>query len=333
MRGLNFLPACLTRCPCNNEGMASLSDVTTVMRRVGPWGVAKVLYFEVDKDDVFVWAAAMAFSWLLAIFPFLIFLLTLLPHIPDGQKAQVMGGIQQFLQQLPANTAALLQGFVDETSRMLTQTHGGLMSLGLLLTVWTASGGMSQTMYALDRCYDLKKRPRPFYTQRPIAVVLTLVTATLMLLVLILLPIGGLVIAWAWKTFYLPEGWLLLINLLRWLLGVVLMMGALNVVYFFGTRVKQRYRFVTPGSAFCVLMWIVMGLGFRMYIDRFAIQGYNKTYGAVGGVVILLFVMYLAAVCLLLGAEINSLVDQEIQKVQPQASDLKEPPPAASPKS
>ena len=295
------------------------------MRRVGPWQVAKTLYLEVDKDDVFVWAAAMAYSWLLAIFPFLIFLLTLLPHIPNRQKDQVLGGIQQFLHQLPAETAGLLQSYVDETARVLTQTHSGLMSLGLLLTVWAASGGMSQTMYALDRCYDLQKPPRPFYKQRPLAVVLTIIAATLMLLVLILLPIGGLVIAWGWHTLHLPDGWLVLINLLRWLMAVVLMMGALNVVYFFGTRVKQRYRFATPGAVFCVLMWIVMGVAFRMYIDRFAIQGYSKTYGAVGAVVILLFVMYLAAVCLLLGAEINSLLDQEMRKILPQASDLEEP--------
>jgi membrane protein len=312
--------------------MASLSDLTTVTRRVGPWRVLKTLYFEVDKDDVFVWAAAMAYSWLLAIFPFLIFLLTLIPHIPDRQKHQVLKGIERFLHQLPTETAGMLQSYVDETVRVLTQTHGGLMSLGLLLTVWAASGGMSQTMYALDRCYDLQKRPRPFYKQRPLAVILTIVAATLMLLVLLLLPIGGLVIAWAWHTFHLPEGWRVLVNLLRWLMAVVLMMGALNVIYFFGTRVKQRYRFVTPGAAFCVLMWIVMGLGFRMYIDRFAIQGYNKTYGAMGGLVILLFVMYLVAVCLLLGAEINSLLDQEIRKVQPQASDLEEPPSSVPPR-
>ena len=306
--------------------MARISDLSTVLRRVGPWGVAKTLYLEVDKDNVFVWAAALAYSWLLAIFPFMIFLLTLLPHIPKRQKVQVLGGIQQFLNQLPTETAGMLQTYVDETTRMLTETHAGLMSVGLLLTVWTASGGMSQTMYALDRCYDLQKPPQPFYKQRPLAIVLTIITATLMLLALILLPIGGLVITWAWHTFYLPEGWRVVINLLRWLLAVVLMMGALNVVYYFGTRVKQRYRFFTPGAVFCVLMWIVMGLGFRYYIDHFAIAGYSKTYGTVGGVVILLFVMYLAAVCLLLGAEINSLLDQEMRKILPQASDLEEPP-------
>lgn len=315
--------------------MASLSDLTKVTRRLGVWAVAKGLWHEVDKDDVFVWAAALAYSWLLAIFPFLIFLITLLPYIPKTQKEQVLGGIQQFLHKLPAETATLLQSYVDETiGRVLTQTHGGLMSLGLLLTVWAASGGMSQTMYALDRCYDLKTRPRPFYKQRPIAVLLTIVAATLMLVVLILLPIGSLIIALAWKYSHLPDALRPLIDTGRWTLAVLLMMITLNVVYFFGTRVKQRYRFITPGSAFCVIMWIVMGLGFRLYIDQFAVKGYNKTYGAVGGVVILLFLMYLAAVCLLLGAEVNSLVDQRMQEIQPRESDLQEPPanaPGAAP--
>lgn len=313
--------------------MASLSDVTTVLRRVGPWGVVKAIYWEVDKDDVFVWSAAMAYSWLLAIFPFLVFLVTLIPHIPDRQKNQVLGQIQQLLHQLPKETAGLLQSYVDATvQQVLMQTHGGLMSLGLLLTIWAASGGMSQTMYALDRCYNLQKRPRPFYKQRPIAVVLTVVTATMMLLVLILLPIGGLVLALAWKYLHLPDALRPLIDTSRWILAVILMMSTLNVVYFFGTRVKQRYRFITPGAAFCIVFWIVMGLGFRMYIDQFAIKGYDKTYGAVGGVVILLFLMYLAAVCMLVGAEINSFLDQEIRKVRPQASDLEEPPTSAPPK-
>lgn len=297
-----------------------------MLRQLGPLKSVWTLWNKVAEDNVFVWASALAYSWLLAIFPFVLCLIALLPYMPEAQKHHVMTGLSDLLHRLPAETAAMLDQYVTQTVvRTLSETRGGLLSAGLLVALWAASGGMSQTMLALDKCYDVAKPDRPFYIHRPLAIVLTLVTATLMLLVLILLPIGGVIIAWAWNHFHLPDRLAILVNVARWSLGVLLMMAALNVVYYFGTRVRQRYRFITPGAAFCIMVWIVMGLGFRFYVDRYAVQGYNKTYGAVGGVAILLVIMYLCAVCLLVGAEINSIIDRQMLKTAPGESDLEEP--------
>ncbi len=171
---------------------------------------------------------------------------------------------------------------------------------------------MAATMTALDRCYDIEES-RPFWVHRPLALLLTMVAATLMLLVVILLPVGGIVLSWLWTNsqrllgYQLPDSWKFLLDVCRWALGLFLLMGTLNIVYHFGCRVRRKYRFLTPGAVFCILAWVVMSLGFRYYVDHFA--GYNKTYGAVGGVVILMFLFYLSAIILLVGAEINSEVD------------------------
>ena len=315
--------------------MARLRDVSVVMRKVGFWRFAGRIWGQIDEDNIFVWAAALAYSWLLAMFPFLIFLLTLLPYIPEQQKHQVLQGIDGFLKQLPAETAQILKGYVDEViGRVLNEKQSGLMSVGLALALWAASGGMAMTMSALDRCYDIDI-PRPFYKHRPIAILLTIVTATLMLLVVVLLPIGGLVLSWLWYhsqdilNYQLPSSLLIILDISRWLLGLLLLTIVLNVVYHFGCRVRQTYRFFTPGALFCIATWVLLGLGFRFYVDHIAASGYNKTYGTVGGVVILMFLYYLAATILLVGAEINSEIDNEINQLPRGTLDFRKKPPVS----
>lgn len=301
--------------------MPRLLDAPIVFRKLGMREFLKRLYNQVYKDDLFVWASALAFSWLFSLFPLLIFLLTLLPYIPEDQKQQVIASINDFLRQLPGETAATLDEWVQRTILdVLKQTRGSLMSLGLLLAIWTASGGMSATMYALDKCYDISTY-RSYIRHRALAILLTIVTAVLMLLVVILLPVGGAVIQWVWDHsvevigWQLPKALKVVLDVTRWTLGILLLTLVLNVVYHFGCQAKRKYRFLTPGAVFCVLTWVGMGLAFRFYIDQFAVQSYNKTYGAVGGVIILLFLFYLAAIVMLLGAEINADIDYAIFNV------------------
>ena len=312
--------------------MARLGDIAIVMRKVGPWTFVTRTWVQVGEDNIFVWAASLAYSWLLALFPFLIFLLTLLPYVPDQQKQQALNSIEQFLKQLPAETSQLLRGYVDATiTRVLTEKQTGLMSLGIVLSIWAASGGMAMTMSALDRCYHVDVS-LPFYKQRPLAILLTIVTATLMLLVVALLPVGGIVLDWLWYNsqrllgYQLPTYMRLIIDVARWGLGLFLISIVLNVVYHYGCQIKQKYRFITPGAVFCILSWVALGLGFRFYVDHIAMSGYSKTYGTVGGVVILLFLLYLAATILLVGAEINSVVDYEVQNIPRGTIDFRKKP-------
>ncbi len=304
--------------------MPALKDASTAVGRVGLFRFLLRIWKQIDEDNVFVWAAALAYSWMFAIFPFLIFLLTLIPYVPESQKDQVIEKIHHSIyRSLPSDAAKMLDERVSSTlERVMNSSHGGLMSIGLILTLWAASGGMAMTMSALDRCYDVDIN-RPFYKQRPIAILLTIGVSLLLLMIILLLPVGTLILAFVWKTLHLPQSWRMILDVARWAVALLLMTMLLNLVYHFGTQVKQRFRALTPGAVFCIVVWVGLGFAFRYYVNRFAAGSYDRTYGAVGGVVVLLLLFYLDALVLLIGAEINSEIDFEVLGVPQGSMDLR----------
>jgi membrane protein len=293
--------------------MARLSDVPKVISSVGAFGFARRVWGQVVEDNLFTWASALAYSWLFAVFPFMIFVLSLLPYLPERFKGQAEKEIDQFVHQLPDQAAETIW---QNVNNVLHKPKGGLLIVGLGVAVWAASGGMATTMAALDKCYELEQG-RPFYKQRPLALLLTLVVATLMMLVLVLLPVGTAVRTWAIKHEYVTDTNLALVvmfDLARWLLALLFMVSALTVVYHFGPSVKHKFHWLTPGALFCLVVWVILGLSFRAYVERFG--KYEQTYGTVGGVAILLLFFYVDALVLLIGAEINSELDFEVLKVK-----------------
>jgi membrane protein len=371
--------------------MARLRDVPSVLRHCGPLAFLKRLNKEINEDNLFTWASALAYSWLFAIFPFFIFLLTLIPLLPLTWREEARTQIEFAVYQLPADARDTVKSYLDpKLDQILFQQKSGIRIIGLLITVWAASGGMAATMAALDKCYDVPET-RPFWIHRPLAVGLTILVGTLILVVIVLLPIGTIV------TNQLTAGterllrmtpasrpttqqtaatsrpaelsatapaatqeastrpallagpvakpaefqlWLVLWQVARYGLALMLLLGIVAVIYHFGPNVNQRWKFLTPGSAFTVGVWLLLGVVFRVYVDRFG--KYGETYGAVGGVIILLFFFYLDALVLLVGAEINSEVDciarEMTGKVEPPVEELLDaagvkPPPAENPKS
>ncbi len=285
---------------------SATSALSHVLKTQGWWGFGKRVLTETGNDQMTTWAAAMAYSWLFAIFPFAIFLLTLVPYLPLGDPGQIQQELTDFIRRsLPGEASAIL---VDVIPEILHQRRGGLLSLGILIAIWTASSGMAMTMSALNRAYDLSE-DRAFHRQRLVAILLTTATAVLILAVLVLLPIAGIAIAWlenhGMMRFSTPLA--IVLNIVRWAAAVLLMMLVVSLVYYFGPRAHGAYRFISPGGIFTVAVWIIMGLLFQLYIDRFG--SYGETYGAVGGVIVLLLFMYIVSLVLLVGAEINSEID------------------------
>src|SRR5215210_7115363 len=153
--------------------MARLNDVPKVLSSVGLVGFGKRVWGQVVEDNLFTWAAALAYSWLFAVFPFMVFVLSLLFHLPRNTKDQAKVEISNFIHQLPEQAADTIWKNVDS---VLEKPKGGLLIVGLAFAVWAASGGMAMTMAALDKCYELE-RGRPFYKQRGMALLLTLSVA------------------------------------------------------------------------------------------------------------------------------------------------------------
>lgn len=288
--------------------MARMRDVPKVLRSVGVFGFAKRVHQQIGEDNVFTWGAALAYSWMFAIFPFLVFLLSLVPLIPERFKPNVREDIHHAVDQvLTGGAASALKTQIDGV--LGRQSASGFLSFGLLLTIWAASGGMSMTMYALDKAYDIEKG-RAFWKHRLIAIGLTLVVATLMILVMILLPVGTGVTRWMLRNEMVGDLAVIAINTFRYTIALALMFILLAVIYHFGPSFRSKFQSITPGAVFTVAVWVLLGFAFRMYLTKFGgADSYDKMYGAVAGAVILLLLFYLDAVVLLVGAEINSEID------------------------
>lgn len=286
--------------------MARLGDIPHVWRTVGPIGFVRRVVRETLEDYVFTWAASLAYSWMFAVFPFLIFLLALLPYLPEPAKTEATGEIKQMIAQaVPSQAGVTLQRELDN---LVSTPRGGLLSLGILVALYGASNGIAATMTALDRTYDIELG-RNYVQTRAIAAGLTLAVASLIIALICLVPVSTSLLRWADANGLIPDWLRWLINLGRYSAAVVLMFTILSLVYYFGPSVRGRWRWVSPGAIFVVTCWVVLGFAFRWYIDRYAAASYARTYGAIGGVAIMLLVFYIDAIVLLIGAEINSEID------------------------
>jgi membrane protein len=285
--------------------MAKLREAKQVIGALGIREFVRRVWQQVGEDDIFTWGASLAYSWMFALFPFLIFLLSLVPLLPKGARVQAGADIHSALRNLPRNAADPILAQADD---LLNHPRGSLLSLGLIITIFAASGGMSMTMTALDRCYDIRQG-RPYWKHRLVAALLTVIGATFIILVMILLPVASGMIAWLQTHGKALGPALMLLNFSRFVLAIALLLSVLALVYRWGISIKTRFHFFTPGAVFSVMVWLVLGFLFRYYINRFGAASYNKTYGAVAGVAILLLFFYIDAVVLLIGAEINSEVD------------------------
>ncbi len=287
------------------RSMADLKEFLPAVRKAGPFGFTLRIWQEISRDNVLTLAAAMAYSWLFAIFPFLIFLLTLAPYLPETQKVNAQQELSTFVREyLPQHGADTL---LDSLNFVLSEPRTGLLSFGLVITLWAASGGVSMTMSALDSAFDAPAS-RPFYKQRPLAILLTIILVVLILLVFVLLPVGTQVMRWITHRDSLPIPLVWTVNVIRYILALLLMLSGLSTLYKFGSVVKQPFTFLSPGAIFTVTVWCLLGEGFRFYVDKFG--RYERMYGAVGGVAIILLLFYIDALMLLIGAEINSEVDR-----------------------
>jgi membrane protein len=291
--------------------MASLRDIRPVLKTCGSWTFLRRVNQQMNEDGIYVWASALAYSWLFSIFPFLILLLSLLPYLPAHTKDSARQVVQGFIQQVLGKEAGTLNTNIDQ---VMNTPRKGWLGVGLVVSIWVASGGMSMTMSALDRCYDVKQE-RSYIHQRAVAIALTLGVTVGVLMLVLLLPIGLAVGSWAESQGILTRPLFIAFNAARYVLSMCFATAVSAVIYYFGPNIRQRFHIISPGTVFTAIVWILTDIVFRFYIDRYA--RYDQTYGTVGGAAILLLFFYIDGLVLLVGAEINSEIDFERLGVGP----------------
>jgi len=261
----------------------------------------KDLRSEIREDNVSNGAAALAYYLMLAIFPAMIFLLTLLPYLPiQDLDQQIMGLLRQGM---PSEAA---QVFTDTVTQITSQKQGGLLSIGALLTLWAASSGMYAIMQQLNITYDVTEG-RPFWKVRGTALLLTFLFGALIIGAFGLIVFGDALQSWIASA--LGESALLggAFQALRW--GIVLgaLLLAFGVMYYFGPDVEQKFRFISPGAIGGVVLLILASLAIKLYVTNFS--DYSKTYGSLGAVIVLMLWLNVTGLVILLGSEVNALLE------------------------
>ena len=271
-----------------------------------PWKpMAKDFQSQVNDDNVFNGAAALGFYLTLAVFPALIFLLSVLPYLPIRDLDQAIMDLLH--QALPPQTAELLQETVQD---ILAERQGGLLSFGLLATLWVASTGMYAVMQQLNITYNAKEA-RPFIKARATALLLTLLFGLLVVGAFALIVTGGMLQDWLAETFQWGAVLLTFFAILRWVIIIAALLLGFALIYYLAPNVDQEFRWITPGSVIGTLVLLLVSHGFRIYIMNFG--DYEATYGALGAMIVLMLWFYIAGLVLLLGSEINVVTENHLE--------------------
>jgi membrane protein len=256
---------------------------------------------EFVSDNGLGLAAQLAYYFFFALFPAILVGLALASFFP----------LEHLLNRVVATLAGVVPEdvitIVREQIRKISEAGNGcILTFGLLVALWSSSAAMVGLVDALNRAYDIEEA-RPWWKVRLLAIGLTVALAAFVLLAFALVLVGpvaaeyvarisglGPILAWTWK-------------ILQWPLIVALVSFATGLVHYFAPDAQQRWVWITPGAVLTTVLWLVASLGFKIYVTNFG--AYTETYGAIGGVMVLLLWFYITGLVLLLGAELNAEIE------------------------
>lgn len=269
-------------------------DVTTRM------GFAKELFTRIKKVDVTGLASQLAFFFLLSLFPLLIFLITLLPYL-NLDEGQLFIFIRDFA---PLSVSLLIENTLGE---VLSDRNGGLLSIGALATIWSASKGMNALSKALNLSY-FTTETRSFIVSRSMSIVFTIMLIAVLVVALVL-PVFGQQIGFVVFSYLgFEEGFFQVWNQLRWIVPPILIFLVFSFIYWLVPNLKIHFTSVLPGAAFSTIGWIFTSLAFSYYVGNFA--NYSSTYGSIGAIIVLMMWLYFSGIILMLGGQINAVMTE-----------------------
>lgn len=268
-------------------------------RHTSLYVVLKFLFREIIRDKLFDRAAAVAFFFILAIPPAFIFLCTLLPYIPlQGLE----NTIYNLLRDIAPNQRVfhLVRNVIYD---FLHTPRTGLLSFSFLFSIISSSTGVLSILRSFDKAYPGFKK-RSFLQSRITAIKITMLLILMVLICLVLIVAQRTVLNYAFETIGIHSQTVrLAVNVMRWLLIVSLFFTIYSLIYKYGPYTEQRWKFITPGSWLSTALTIITTLGFSYYVNHF--NNYNRIYGSIGTVLVMMIWVYLNSIILLLGFELN----------------------------
>ena len=257
------------------------------------------IYNDVYDEHLFVFAAGLSYYFVLSLFPLLVSMASLLGYVPIPHLFE--GLLSLMARLVPGDGMTLVRTIVSDVSHK----HTHLLTFGLVFTIWTTSSGFAAIIDGLDLVYRVRET-RPVWKTRPLALGLTLVAGSLLVVAVGLMVEGTSLGAWFTGEFDLSPAVLAAWRNLRWAIAAAFAVLALELVYHFGPNLKQRFRDSLTGAIVAVAAWIGLSYLLGLYFRHF--ESLNRTYGPLGAAIGLYVWFYLSGFAILLGGEINFLL-------------------------
>jgi membrane protein len=246
-------------------------------------------------------AAQLAYYFFLALFPALLFLVALASFFPVHD---LMNSIMQVLARFAPGE--VLQIVRDQLQKIADGQNGGLLTFGMLATIWSTTSGILAIIETVNTAYGIQES-RPWWRVRLTAIGLTIGLAAFILLAFALVIAGPQLAEHFARQLHIAPVWLWTWKILQWPLVFALAATAVALVYYFGPDAEQDWVWITPGALAATLLWVLVSVAFKLYVAHFG--NYNATYGTMGAVIILLLWFYLSALVILVGAEMNAEIE------------------------
>ena len=276
-----------------------LGDLRDLLR----FGTLKATLQECQRDDALGLAAQLAFYLILAIFPFILFSVAVLDAFGSSSPQfvdELFGYLRQFM---PEQVFDLIETYTERTLRD-EDTAPGLLSVGILGTIWAASGAFSALINALNRAYDVQET-RPYWKVKGIAILMTLGLSALVLVGTLLLIAGPSIGETIAEVFTLGDEFVVVWNVARWPAALLFMVVTVALLFYFAPDAGQPFRWITPGGFVGIALWVLASLAFNVYLSS-DFNTYDKTYGSIGTVIVLLLYLYISSLTILFGATLNA---------------------------
>jgi membrane protein len=269
------------------------------------WQLSRKVVQGINEDDLFGRASELAFNFLLALFPLLLFLFALFGLFASRSFQLQSSLLSYFADFLPPGAFQLLGEIAVE---LATTAANDKLTLGILLALWFASGGMSSMISTLNAAYRVRES-RSWFRIRAMAFGLTIAIAILLLIALFMVLVGGQAVDWIGAQLHLMSIVVIVGKGLQWPVAGFFAVLSFSLIYYCGPNLrKRRWYWTTPGSMFGTFIWLAASVGFRVYLHFF--NTYTDTYGSLGALMILVVWLYVTGLAFLIGGEINAEIER-----------------------
>jgi membrane protein len=264
--------------------------------------VVEALMYEVTEDYLLNKASSLAFNFMLALFPAIIFLFTLIPYIPIDNFQDAL--LRLLASILPHNAYMALQATIED---IIKNQNVSLLSVGFLSALFFATNGVSTLMQAFNNS-SLVIEKRTWFKRRMIAFNLTIIISISLITAIGIMIAGQDLIRFIQSHLASKsQFWVYVITLTRWLIIITIFFTTISLLYRYGPSHKLKWNFMSPGSVLATTLAVLTSLGFTYYINNFS--SYNKIYGSIGTLIVVMIWLYINSLILLIGFELNASID------------------------